>query len=373
MLTMPIADDALQPATQQTRRVALTAADLPELRPDFAVYEGDHVVAGQLLLRDRKRPRIRVVAPVSGVVESLRYGPRRRFGLAVIRRDADMAPEPSAIPARPLRETLLDRGMWPMFLTRPFGRLPDPDAQPDAILVSGPDRALGDDLPQDWWDRLQDGLRLISGLTEGPVLLGQRDIPQGTRAEGRLRFVRHHAGPTLAHALHRLHSVADGRTVWTIDPQDVVAIAELVATGRADPLRRIALSGAESRVLRLQPGADLHEFARTHGLALRSGKDDARWLGLRARQIDPAPQAVARRGGLLRPIVPLAAFDAVLPRGMRAVPLMRALSIGDVETAQRLGCLDLLEDDVAALTALCASGADYGRLLRRVLDELEAS
>ncbi|MBK8439867.1 MAG: hypothetical protein IPL38_10360 [Rhodobacter sp.] len=49
---------------------------------------------------------------------------------------------------------------------------------------------------------------------------------------------------------------------------------------------------------------------------------------------------------------------------------MRALAVGDVETAERLGCLELLEDDLALLSHLCPSGSDYGMLLRRTLDIL---
>jgi Na+-transporting NADH:ubiquinone oxidoreductase subunit A len=53
------------------------------------------------------------------------------------------------------------------------------------------------------------------------------------------------------------------------------------------------------------------------------------------------------------------------------MPLMRALSIGDVEAAENLGCLELIEEDVVSLTQICTSGADYGALLRHMLDELD--
>ena len=55
-----------------------------------------------------------------------------------------------------------------------------------------------------------------------------------------------------------------------------------------------------------------------------------------------------------------------------AVPLLRALQLGDVERARDLGALELVEEDVAALSQACLSNSDYGRLLRIVLDQLEA-
>ena len=71
-----------------------------------------------------------------------------------------------------------------------------------------------------------------------------------------------------------------------------------------------------------------------------------------------------------RPIVPIRALDRALPRKIPPVPLMRALSVGDTETAAQLGCRHLVEEDVALLSSLCTSGADYPALLRHVLDEL---
>jgi Na+-transporting NADH:ubiquinone oxidoreductase subunit A len=46
------------------------------------------------------------------------------------------------------------------------------------------------------------------------------------------------------------------------------------------------------------------------------------------------------------------------------------LSIGDTETAVRLGCLELVEEDLALMSYLCPGHNDYGALLRRMLDEL---
>jgi Na+-transporting NADH:ubiquinone oxidoreductase subunit A len=69
-------------------------------------------------------------------------------------------------------------------------------------------------------------------------------------------------------------------------------------------------------------------------------------------------------------IIPVAAYDGVMPLNLLAVPLLRALATGDAETAERLGCLELAEDDMALLTHICPSGHDYGALLRRTLDEI---
>ena len=72
----------------------------------------------------------------------------------------------------------------------------------------------------------------------------------------------------------------------------------------------------------------------------------------------------------LRPLIPTNALERALGFDIPVVPFLRALSVGDAETAKRLGCLELVEEDVAAASLACTSGADYGRMLRHVLDEL---
>jgi Na+-transporting NADH:ubiquinone oxidoreductase subunit A len=78
-----------------------------------------------------------------------------------------------------------------------------------------------------------------------------------------------------------------------------------------------------------------------------------------------------RNGQNIRPIIAVASLNGALPFDIPAVPLMRALSIGDIDAAEKLGCLELIEEDVAHLSQICTSGADYGRLLRHVLNELD--
>jgi Na+-transporting NADH:ubiquinone oxidoreductase subunit A len=52
--------------------------------------------------------------------------------------------------------------------------------------------------------------------------------------------------------------------------------------------------------------------------------------------------------------------------------LLRALVVGDAESARALGALELEEEDLALCSFLCPSGIDYGALLRRMLERLEA-
>ncbi|MEM9600609.1 MAG: hypothetical protein AAF926_06275 [Pseudomonadota bacterium] len=73
-----------------------------------------------------------------------------------------------------------------------------------------------------------------------------------------------------------------------------------------------------------------------------------------------------------RAITPVGLLERALAIDVHPAPLMRALSAGDVDAAERLGCLELVEEDFVTLSRICTSGADYGRALCYVLDQLAA-
>ena len=53
------------------------------------------------------------------------------------------------------------------------------------------------------------------------------------------------------------------------------------------------------------------------------------------------------------------------------VLLLRALLMEDIERAEELGVLELIEEDLGLLSFVCPAKNDYLPALRRVLDTLE--
>ena len=70
-------------------------------------------------------------------------------------------------------------------------------------------------------------------------------------------------------------------------------------------------------------------------------------------------------------MIPLDAFDRVLPGDFLAVPLLKALLIADTDQAQALGCLELDPEDLALCSFLCPGNNDYGAVLRANLEKIE--
>lgn len=386
--------------------VAILGHDFPGVRPEFRVNQGDRVRTGQILFVDRTRPDIAFTAPATGTIAAIEHGQPRQFDELVIRVEPEV-PEifehsGEDLGAAGTRALLLESGLWSSLLTRPYGRIPDPDQVPQAIFVTAIDTnplaadvftVVGPHL-----DQFRRGIGALKNLTEGKVYVCQ---PPGAHlAESDEQVLTatfsgpHPAGLAGTH-IHHLMPVSAQRTVWQVGYQDVIAIGHLLETGALWTERIVALTGPglrTPRLIRTRLGASLDDLLEGEPLngsirvasgSVLSGRLSA-YLGryhAQATVLSGAAQPSGERtwtppwrsplGASSAPLVPLERLDGVLPMDILAVPLMRALAVGDIDSAEQLGCLELLEEDVALLSYLCAERCDYGALLRRALDELE--
>lgn len=380
------------PPPKKTVPVALLGEDYPGLRIKPAVAQGDEVAVGQTLFFDANRSAIAFVSPIPGRVTELQYGPRRMLSAVTLDPAASgpVAPSDRLTDDSQLRAYLLARGAWPAFTARPFGAPPDPDAQPDAIVVSAVSSSLLGFSPHEILSAREaefaHGLTALQKLTDGPVhLCVEHGTPQPNHDCARVQVHSNRATTTWRTAggqTAKIHPTGPHGQIWTIGFQDVLAIGHLLETGTYDPIRFVTVrrsGGRGAATVRVPLGAELQpllaaELEQRPRNQLVSGSDlhgrPASYLGRYHDSVGttrPKPKIISRAP---RPLIPLGALNGVLPARVPAVPLMRALSIGDTQTCVKLGCLELLEEDVAPLSALCTSGTDYGRCLRDVLNKL---
>ena len=60
-----------------------------------------------------------------------------------------------------------------------------------------------------------------------------------------------------------------------------------------------------------------------------------------------------------------------MPMDIIATYLLRSIVVGDIEEAERLGILELTEEDVALCTFVCPGKTEFGPYLRMNLDRIE--
>lgn len=419
-----VVEHALTPTS-----VAFLGDDFPNVRFTIHVEEGDRVKVGQALCSDRRNPRIRFVSSASGTVAAIHRGDGRRLVAIEVEVAGTESRAFSSTSIDALRsssreqttERLLEAGDWIALRTRPFGKLATPGEAPAAIFIramdSNPLAVDAAPLVRERRDDFRAGLIALSRLSDGPLYLCSR--PGSTEAFTdieRLEQVEfagpHPAGLVGTHA-HSLFPVSRDRHIWYIGYQDVLAMGQLLLTGRPDPWRVISLAGPavhNPRLIRTLLGASSEDLARgaltdepcriISGSVL-SGRIASRpraFLGRYHEQLCAIPQRSPRtpaawwipswRGirrvppwgsaerwsneshGAASGFLPLDLFDRAFPLRLPISPLLRALAAGDDRAAAAFGALELEEEDLALASSLCPAKLEYGPLLRSVLDRL---
>ncbi|NOX25601.1 MAG: NADH:ubiquinone reductase (Na(+)-transporting) subunit A, partial [Deltaproteobacteria bacterium] len=72
-----------------------------------------------------------------------------------------------------------------------------------------------------------------------------------------------------------------------------------------------------------------------------------------------------------RAIFPLGTYERVMPLDIMATDLLKALANQDTEKARELGCLELVEEDLALCSFVCPGKNNFGPMLRAVLQKIE--
>ena len=75
--------------------------------------------------------------------------------------------------------------------------------------------------------------------------------------------------------------------------------------------------------------------------------------------------------GSPRAMVPVGAYEKVMPLDILPTQLLRSLIVGDTDMAVKLGALELAEEDLALCTYVCPGKYEYGPILRDNLTTIE--
>ncbi|WP_110687502.1 Na(+)-translocating NADH-quinone reductase subunit A [Salinicola aestuarinus] len=326
-------------------------------------------------------------------------------------------------------DQLLDSGLWTALRTRPFSRTPAVNAVPADIFVTAIDtHPLSADpqvIIEADGEAFKQGLQALRHLTPGKLFVCRRgdtalpgDDLEGVRAEG---FEGLHPAGLAGTHIHFLSPVGLNRQVWYLDYQDVIAIGKLFAEGRLDPTRVVAIGGPRAtnpRLVRTRIGASSQELlegevespedTRVISGSIFGGtecEDSRCYLGRFHRQFSMLEEGNKRAflgwlspgrhrhsvtgiyisrflglnnyapntstNGSERAMVPIGAYEKVMPLDILPTQLLRSLIVGDIESAMQLGCLELDEEDVSLCTYVCPGKYEFGPILRDNLNTIE--
>ena len=331
--------------------------------------------------------------------------------------------------AEQVKENLVASGLWTTLRTRPYGKTPAIDSTPSAIFVTAIDtRPLAADpaiIIRERSNDFNNGLTVLANLTAGKLYVCKAtgvDMPVANVATVAEFSGPHPAGLPSTH-IHFVDSVNINKFVWHLDYQAVIAIGALFTSGKLSVERVISLAGPtvkNPRLIRTRVGANTDDLvagellddveSRVISGSVLYGHTAADWsafLGCYNNQVSALQEGRARelfgwivpgknkysalnvytssvdrkdnrlfplttdKNGSNRAIVPVGAYESVMPMDILATPLLKALVIGDSDQAQLLGCLELDEEDVSLFTFVDPGKHDFGPVLRANLTKIE--
>ena len=413
---------------------ALVPDDFVGMTPKVVVREGDKVKAGDALFVNKKQTDVKFASPVSGVVQAVVRGDRRKVLRVVVEADKDQQyvdfgqKQVASLDGDAVVKALLEAGLFGYINQLPYAVSTTPDQKPRAVFVSAlRDMPLAGDFEYELQGNEEDFQTGLTALSKvAPVYLGI-GAKQTSKALTGAKDVKVNVfdGPCPAGnvgvQVNNIAPVNKGEVVWTVDPTAVIFFGRLFRTGKVDLRRLVAVAGSEitkpeyAEMLVGQPIADLLEgklAAKDHVRIIngnpltgrKATKDD--FVGGHTSEITVIPEGDnvdemlgwilprtndfsvsrsyfswlfgknkeyaldARVKGGERHMIMSGEYDKVLPMDIYAEYLIKAIIAGDIDRMEQLGIYEVAPEDFAVAEFVDSSKLELQHIVRQGLDML---
>ena len=421
-------------SVKSAAQYALVPDDFVGMTPKVVVREGDKVKAGDALFVNKKQTDVKFASPVSGVVQAVVRGDRRKVLRVVVEADKDQQyvdfgqKQVASLDGDAVVKALLEAGLFGYINQLPYAVSTTPNQKPRAVFVSAlRDMPLAGDFEYELQGNEEDFQTGLTALSKvAPVYLGV-GAQQTSKALTEAKDVEVNVfdGPCPAGnvgvQVNNIAPVNKGEVVWTVDPTAVIFFGRLFRTGKVDLRRLVAVAGSEitkpeyAEVLVGQPIADLLEgrlAAKNHvriinGNPLTGRKatmDD--FVGGHTSEITVIPEGDnvdemlgwilprtndfsvsrsyfswlfgknkeyaldARVKGGERHMIMSGEYDKVLPMDIYAEYLIKAIIAGDIDRMEQLGIYEVAPEDFAVAEFVDSSKLELQHIVRQGLDML---
>ena len=413
---------------------ALVPDDFVGMTPKVVVREGDKVKAGDALFVNKKQTDVKFASPVSGVVQAVVRGDRRKVLRVVVEADKDQQyvdfgqKQVASLDGDAVVKALLEAGLFGYINQLPYAVSTTPDQKPRAVFVSAlRDMPLAGDFEYELQGNEEDFQTGLTALSKvAPVYLGI-GAKQTSKALTGAKDVEVNVfdGPCPAGnvgvQVNNIAPVNKGEVVWTVDPTAVIFFGRLFRTGKVDLRRLVAVAGSEitkpeyAEVLVGQPIADLLEgklAAKDHVRIINGNPLTGRkatmddfvgghtseitvipegdnvdemlgWILLRTNDFSVSRSYFswlfgknkeyaldARVKGGERHMIMSGEYDKVLPMDIYAEYLIKAIIAGDIDHMEQLGIYEVAPEDFAVAEFVDSSKLELQHIVRQGLDML---
>ena len=427
MSGIPNTDIASAAAPQN---VSILPSSFRGVKPKLMVEEGDQVKIGSPLFFDKTKPEVRWASPASGNVTSIQFGARRvieKIEITVENNDKVSIQtlsqgEFESASRKTILDKILKANLFPLIRQRPFNKVADPKDIPRDIFISGHNSApLSVDLSRlikDEKDIFQTGLNVLKKLTEGNVYLTLGSSMEFDNVITQTISGPHPSG-NVGIQIHHTKPLRPGDVIWSVNAQHVITLGKLFQTGSYDPTVIVSIGGSGAtnpstvktitgvnigllveeqnlkEPIRLISGDVLtgktvenEDFLGFYDSSVSIINDDVKrpFLGMLSPGSSRTKYSLTNaflsfgnkafnftssQNGELRAMVPLNAWEDVLPMDIYPNPLYRAILAQDIEEMEKLGIWECDDEDFALCSFACPSKIDVGGVVRDGLDLME--
>ena len=413
------------------KKVALLPSAFRSVKPKLMVKEGDDVKIGTPLFFDKIKPDVRWASPASGKVLNIQFGDRRVIekieikvkGKDYLDLDKKDMNEICELKTQEVLDCILKANLFPLIRQRPFNKVADPNDRPRDIFVSLVNSApLSLDTSlflQRNTDAFQAGINALSRLTSGNVYVSSRN---GLEFENSIaqKFQGPHPAGNVGIQIHHIKPIKPGDVIWTVDAQNVITLGKLFIEGKFIPDRLIGIGGSGSSdpfVCSTIMGCSISDILKNQNfsstvrtisgdvltgtkvskndflgyydftVSILLDEVDRPFMGMLALGNSKTKYSLTNtflsfgknlfdfntaQKGELRPIVPLNAWEKVLPMDIYPNHLYRAILSEDIEEMEQLGIWECDDEDFALCSFACPSKIDVGEVIRHGLNLIEA-
>ncbi len=416
----------------RSRTFVIKPSEFHLITPKLIVKEGAKLKAGDVIFYSKANEEIKFVSPVSGTLVKIERGAKRVITELVIEADqqddyidhgvANIA----SMKEDEIKKHLLATGCWPFVKQRPYDVIANPDVKPKAIFVSAfttaPLAADYDFTLLGKEKELQAAVTAISKLTDGDVNVSvgknSKSIFEGLNDISVYKMSGLHPAGNVGTLINKVDPINKGEVVWTITPQDLVIIGELLITGKFNAERIIALSGSsvkDPKYYTTKIGAEVSTFLYTSGLneenvrvisgnVLSGNKISPKGhLGYYSNTVTVIPEgddyelfgwavpvfnkeSITRSltfswlnpkkeyaldtntNGEHRAFVLTGNYEEVFPLDIFPMQILKACMVKDLDNMEQLGMYEVAPEDFALTEFVCVSKQPHQKIIRDGLD-----
>ena len=410
---------------------AIKPDDFHGITPKLVAKEGTIVKAGDSLFYDKNDERIQFTSPVSGKVSEVVRGARRKVLEIKIDTDAtqsfkDFGKKDAAnLDEQQVKEILFESGAWAFVKQRPYDVVANPNQAPKAIFISAyasaPLAADYDYTLAGKEAELQAAVIALSKLTKGDIHVSVGK--NGASPLANLNGIELHqiSGPhpvgNVSTQIAQIDPINKGEVIWTVTPQDLVIIGELLLTGKFNAKRTIALAGSKfdrPSYITAYPGASIKAITdgnlvddntRVISGNVLSGTqvsedgflgyydntvsaipegDDYEFFGWNKpifNKISPSRALTfswlmpkkkydlnTNTNGEHRAFVVTGSYEEVFPLDIYPLQLLKACMYKDLDEMEALGAYEVAPEDFALTEFVCVSKQPHQKIIREGLD-----